>query len=508
MRDSRRTEDYEPVTPASRSSARLRATEDAVLEDMDDAWHVRSTRLEVEREEEYISEEFETSAVARRKTVARVENWSGKQGHAFSFAGLCLFTAILYFRPYELISALAAFSSSAFYVALLTLTIFFPTQLGLEGNLTARPREVNLVLLFSLVAFLSIPLAMDRYGAWETFSGTFIKAVLMFIVMVNAVRTERRLKIIILLAVAVNLMLSVSAINDFRTGNLTVEGYRVAGRIGGMFDNPNDMALHLVIVLPIAIALGLSSRGLLRKLFYLASAVLSVAAVVVSFSRGGFLGMICVFVVLAWKIGRKQRFAVALAMFFGGLAFIALAPGNYGMRLASILIPGLDPNGSAGARQALLIRSIIVSLRHPLLGVGMGNFHILSIREEVSHNAFTQVSSEMGMIALALYGMFIVHPLKRLREIERETFAAGRDKRFYYYLSVGLQASLIGYMVSSFFGSVAYQWYIYYLVGYAVCFRRIYQVCVKKTAEQKKAMTDEETEAAHSTATEWGTATT
>jgi hypothetical protein len=30
-------------------------------------------------------------------------------------------------------------------------------------------------------------------------------------------------------------------------------------------------------------------------------------------------------------------------------------------------------------------------------------------------------------------------------------------------------------MVSSFFLSVAYAWNVYYLVGYAVCFRRIYE---------------------------------
>jgi hypothetical protein len=29
-------------------------------------------------------------------------------------------------------------------------------------------------------------------------------------------------------------------------------------------------------------------------------------------------------------------------------------------------------------------------------------------------------------------------------------------------------------MVSSFFGAVAYQWYVYYLVGYAVCLHRLY----------------------------------
>ncbi len=42
------------------------------------------------------------------------------------------------------------------------------------------------------------------------------------------------------------------------------------------------------------------------------------------------------------------------------------------------------------------------------------------------------------------------------------------------------QASIIGYMVSSFFASVAYQWFIYYLIAYAVAFRRTYSLEAEK----------------------------
>jgi len=155
--------------------------------------------------------------------------------------------------------------------------------------------------------------------------------------------------------------------------------------------------------------------------------------------------------------------------------FLALAPGNFPARIPSIFIPSLDPVGSSGARQQLLIKSVLVALRHPLLGIGMGNFPIVSIHDQVTHNAYTQVASEMGMAALVLYVLLIVSPLKRLREIEAQTYEARRTSRFFYYLSVGLQASLVGYMVSSFFASIAYLWYVYYLVGYAVCLRRMYE---------------------------------
>jgi hypothetical protein len=53
---------------------------------------------------------------------------------------------------------------------------------------------------------------------------------------------------------------------------------------------------------------------------------------------------------------------------------LLLAPSGYGDRLLSIVMPGLDSNGSADNRRGELLRSIYVALRHPLLGVGMGNY--------------------------------------------------------------------------------------------------------------------------------------
>jgi hypothetical protein len=80
----------------------------------------------------------------------------------------------------------------------------------------------------------------------------------------------------------------------------------------------------------------------------------------------------------------------------------------------------------------------------------------------------------MGLIALYFYVRFITVPLRRLRLIERETRAPHASAR-HHYLALGLQASLVGYMVSSFFASVVFYWFIYYLVGYAVCLRRLYE---------------------------------
>jgi putative inorganic carbon (hco3(-)) transporter len=389
-----------------------------------------------------------------------------------SFAGLLLFTAVVYVRPYELVPALSGLTSMAFWLAVATLLVFVPTQLAVEGTLTARPREVNLALLLLLAGLLSVPLAIEPAEAWWAFLD-FAKVITMFVVMVNVVRTQTRWRLMVWLALVVSAVLSAHAVADYLAGNLALNGMRIAGAIGGLFDNPNDLALHLVTMIPLALGLLFVARGPVPKLAYGLCALLMVAATVVTFSRGGFLGLACALFVLAWKLGRGKRLRVVLLCAAAGAIFFALVPSDYIGRLLSSFGGDVD-GGSASSRQNLLWRSLAVTLKNPILGIGMNNFHIVSIREQVSHNAYTQVSAEMGLAALVLYVMFIWSSLKRLRAVERATRDSRRSARV-YYLAVGLQASLVGFMVSSFFASVAYLWYIYYLAGYALCLQRLYE---------------------------------
>src|SRR5688572_24258362 len=194
----------------------------------------------------------------------------------------------------------------------------------------------------------------------------------MFIVIVNTVRTEGRLKALMFLGLAAAIWLSVGAINDYRLGLLTVEGYRVAGRGTGIFGNTNDMALYLVTMFPIAIAFMLSAGGKARRIAAGFAAALILAAIVLSYSRGAFIGLLVILIFFAMKLGRNNRLAIAAGIALLGVGFLLLAPGNYGMRLMSIFIPSLDPVGSADARRAELFHSIYVAIRHPLFGIGMG----------------------------------------------------------------------------------------------------------------------------------------
>jgi hypothetical protein len=517
MPSHRLTSDYEPVTPLRRAPPRTEEPwDDAPPSETwgdapDSDGDVYAGRLSsganasgVNASVPHASEAHApagavppSQAGRAKKAKVWLESWGTRRGHLFGFVGLFLFTFILYYRPYEQVSFLASFTSMAYVTALATLAFYFPTQLSLEGTLTARPREVNLLLLFALTALLSMPLALNRGEAWDTFVEPFSKAALMFIVIVNTVRTMRRLRWMLLLGISVGCVLSAVALNDYRNGLFTVEGYRVTGSIGNLFGNPNDMAIHLITVIPVVVAFMFSARGP-KKLLYAVCLFLLVGGMMVTFSRGGFLGLAGGSVVLAWKLGRRNRFAVLAVMLLAVVLMMLLAPGGYSTRLLSIFDSSLDPVGSSSARQQLLILSAKTALLHPLFGVGMGNFHIISIREAVTHNSYTEVAAEMGMTALVIYTLFIVTPLRRLKRIERATLDS-RHASGFYYLAVGLQASLVAYMIGSFFGAIAYHWYVYYLVGYAVALRRIYATTgeVKEVAAEDFALEEKaETKAA------------
>lgn len=402
------------------------------------------------------------------------EEWLTRNGHNLTYVGLYLFSILVLYRPYELIPALSFLSTSAFIFALATLIVYIPTQLTTEGSLSVFPTEIKCILALTAIALLTLPIAKDPPTAWATFNETFVKAVIMFVVMVNVLRTRRRLMGLIWLSLSVGLYLSFTAIDLYMKGEFKVEGYRVDVEVKGLFGNPNDLALHLVTMTPIVVALAFSARSSLARVLYLIMTGFFVAANVITFSRGGFLGLIAVAAVLVWKLGRKSRLKVSLISSVIGGIFILLAPGNYGLRILSIFIPSLDPVGSSDQRRELLERSILVTLRNPW-GIGIGNFPIVGIRNLVTHNAFTQVSSELGIVGLAVYLVFMISPFRKLGAIERTLFEKD-DRNWFYYMAIGLQASIVGYMVSSFFVSVAYNWFIYYLIAYAVAFRRIYKI--------------------------------
>ena len=410
--------------------------------------------------------------IAKRAEILQSENWLLKRGHTLTYTGVFLFTLTLYFRPYELFPALSGLSSLALVIAIATLLVFLPTQFASEGNVTVMTTEVKCVLFLVAWGILTMPIARDPALAWQTFVEVFSKVVLMFIIMVNTLRTPARIKGLVWLAIGVGLMVTYQAIDLYLRGEFKTEGYRVSVDFGGMFGNPNDLAMHLAIVTPLAIVLALASKNFLSKIAYFSFAAVMMVGNMVTQSRGGFLGLVAAGGVLTWKLGRRKRLKAVMILLLFGVSFLAFAPNNYGVRILSIFDTSLDPVGSTDQRTELLKRSILVTLRNPQ-GIGLGNFPVVGQGNRQTHNSYTQVSSELGWLCFAAYLIFLLSPFRKLSMIERELDEAN-EHSWNYFMAIGVAAALAAYMASSFFGSVAYHWYAYYPIAFAICLRRLH----------------------------------
>jgi O-antigen ligase len=422
----------------------------------------------------------------RRADRSKAESLSGNVDHPFrsgagasrgkhwlAFAGVYLFTLMLYARPNDLIPAIGDFPLVKI-VAVAVMAIYGLSKGAAGERLSVWTLEMTMLMVIAALGLLLTPTAASPQDSIDTLTDPYLKTVIIFIMMVNLIDTRRRIFSLWKLVVVCGAVLGLGAIRSYINGDFAVKGLRIEGVVGGMFENPNDLATALDLLLPFAVVLACSGKGLAR-LFYLVCAAILAVGVLVTLSRGGFLGLIASGAVLLWKLGRGRRLKTMLAAgLICGILF-GVMPGGYGARMATILDNEQDTTGSAQQRRELLERAATIAINRPVVAVGMGNFHIYSISEKEAHNAYLEIAAELGVMGLIAYLVVIFAPFRSLRRIERQTRdMRSKSEREMYWLSVCLQAAFVAYMVCSFFASIQYLWYLYYTAAYAVALRQIH----------------------------------
>jgi O-antigen ligase len=393
--------------------------------------------------------------------------------HWLAFAGVYLFTLMLYARPNDLFPALGAFPLVKI-VSISVLLIYIGSKITAGERLSVWTLEMTMLMVIAALGLLLMPIAASPQQSIDMLTDTYLKTVIIFIMMVNLIDTRQRIFSMWKLVVVCGAALGVGAIRSYVNGEFAMKGLRIEGLVGGMFENPNDLATALDLLLPFAVALTLIGKGLAR-LFYLVCAAVLAIGVLFTLSRGGFLGLIASSGVLLWKLGRWRRLKTTLGVALICGILLAVMPGGYGARIVTIFNTEQDQTGSAQQRRELLERAASVAISRPIVGVGMGNFHIYSIKEKAAHNAYLEIAAELGVTGLIAYLILIIAPLRSLHRIERQTRGMrSQSEREMYWLSVSLQAAFVAYMVCSFFASIQYLWYLYYTAAYAVALRQIH----------------------------------
>ena len=176
-------------------------------------------------------------------------------------------------------------------------------------------------------------------------------------------------------------------------------------RVFSTFGNPNILAEYLLLVVPAVVGLLWSERDILKKLLFTAIVAVTALCMVLTFSRGAWLGTgLAVLVFLAIMEARALLLApiVALAGYF-------FLPPVIHARLASIV--NLR-DASNAYRMNIWIAALHMIKDYWVTGVGLGyrSFMLVyqdyKLRAQVawhSHNQYLEQFVELGIMGLALF---------------------------------------------------------------------------------------------------------
>ena len=135
------------------------------------------------------------------------------------------------------------------------------------------------------------PFSIWPGGAVGVVTDLFSKVVVVYALILNTLTTRQRFEQFVTVVVLSCSYVAVKAVVDYGLGVHLVEQNRLEGQ-GGLFGNPNDMALNMVAFLPLAIIVMLwRGRPLVRGTLAIGTLAL-VAAIIFSKSRGGTLGLL------------------------------------------------------------------------------------------------------------------------------------------------------------------------------------------------------------------------
>jgi O-antigen ligase len=388
---------------------------------------------------------------------------------------LVLFTFLYYWRPEDLIPGLAWIPMAKVSGGIALLALIFGAR---PRDRQKLPLELKVLLLLLFYMLLTIPFAYWRGGAFNTVVNRFAKGVvvaLLVSLLVTQVRQMRRL-----------LSIQVAAVAFVAAASIALGHYDQDGRLSGVqksiLENPNDLAINLAMNIPLCLAFLIAGRLGARKLLWGGSLAVMLLAVVLTYSRSGLIAMAIAALGCVWEYGikgkRRSILVGAVAAAMAGTVVIVATP-HYLTRVRSLVSGNIEASGDQGslaAREHLLMQSISTALRHPIFGVGPGNFEVINGEWRVAHNSYTELAAEAGFPALCLFLLLLVLSFRKIRAV-RKLPGYQSDESVRLWASA-LWTSLAAYAAGSMFASTEYNLFPYFMVGYVSA---LYQIA--KNAE-------------------------
>ena len=354
---------------------------------------------------------------------------------------------------------------------------------------------------FAAMMVLSTPFSTWKGGSVEHIAMYFKSEFTMLLVMGGLAVTWREVKLLYLTLAASGLFSVVMAkILLKQTGD---DGRMELDIPGSSIANSNDMAAHMLLLLPFLLFLLFRPRqNLLIRFISLAAALTSVYVTLASGSRGALvaLGVMGVMLFLQTTGVRKIAFLLMIPLLGAGV-YSSLSIGvkarlfNYDNSYEE----GSSRSEAAGSlliRNELMEHALLYTLTHPLLGIGPGQFPVYDDRMSKAagqrrgswhnpHIVYLQVSSECGIPALLFYLGGILGSLYGVWKVWKQTaaFPQLRDMRVAAQTLILTQVS---FYIAILFLPIAYKMLLPALSGLSIALMFVAQKEINQILRRQK----------------------
>jgi O-antigen ligase len=344
------------------------------------------------------------------------------------------------------------------------------------------PPPLRWAVVFLLWTLMSALFAVEPDMAWQPLIER-LKALVIFFVVVNVLRTPQQLRFYaLLILVAFAIYPARGSLINVVTGN-TLFGRAIWNQI---YANPNYLGALTLLMLGLALAIATVKTQDVRVRRAAAAFVpVLLLIILLTQSRGVFLGLLVGFgPPLLTRLRKRPSSATPV---LAVLAVIAvLVPAASWHRLGGITnltttLAEADKKGgppasggqldqvaavSARDRFEVLKTGLRIAASHPILGVGIGGYREANTRyapqlgERDAHNTYVSLAAEIGFPGLLLWLGLVGSVLARLRRRRARLDADDRTIQVLW-----IERAVIGFLVAGFFATSADLTMLYLFLG-------------------------------------------
>ncbi len=334
---------------------------------------------------------------------------------------------------------------------LLIIVIFFTwlAKMAINKQLSVlRPTPLLIPMLVYIVSsVISTSLGVMTGGVGKPIAGLFytlkyIEFLVLYFMVSNAITSKKQCEIFIKA-----ILFTAFCVALYGFFQLSLSGHRVTAPFEGKAE-PNTLAGYLIMMMCMCMGMGIHTLKKPSRLIYFGLTLFMLIPFTYTYSRGGYIGLICMFVCLC-LMSKKYRLPLISFFILICIALPFIVPESVIARIASTFDPtstvqvaGVKLSGSPAGRIVIWKYVIEEWMKSPIFGFGVTGIGFVD-------SQYATLLGEQGIFGLITF----LWVRWRAGKVTWSTYQ-GTDDALYQGLCLGFMCTLICMMVLSFTGNI------------------------------------------------------